>query len=309
MNWRGWWPFNRRGQSATDTVSAADVILFSSRIDESGILGAVEASVSLWEHAVAGAVMASPYPVDVATRQSLTREYLLLGQAVRRVDVIDGRLRLVPARCQHVYGSSPDPSSWHYQLDVPVPNGTRSARYSADRALHWRRSLSSSRSWDGRSVLADCPALEAVASAVESSLVGEHRLPVQRLLGIEVRWRENNDKRALAENALWERLNLPEDGQTLAVRWDREQQPERPVRLGADPTDASVLLRDQLRRDVAAAFGIAPASSWVRAGPRRPSGKSAPCVVAKPRAAGPRRDGRRVVARLRRRRDVHPAAG
>ena len=83
--WDWWWPFNWRGKPNT-----AREILLTHRHSDTGILGAVEACVSLWSDAVASAVMTSPYPVSPAERACLTREFLLRGQAVRRLDIVDG---------------------------------------------------------------------------------------------------------------------------------------------------------------------------------------------------------------------------
>ena len=115
-----------------------------------GVLGTVEACVSLWADAVASAVVTSPYPVSGAERACLVREYLLGGESLRRLDIRNGRPVLVAARCANVVGASPDPETWRYQLDVAVPAGSMHAEYEAARVLHWRRAPSPSMPWRGR---------------------------------------------------------------------------------------------------------------------------------------------------------------
>ena len=132
------WPFNWRGRGAGE-LSTHDLILVAKSGAADGVLGSVEACVSLWADAVASAVLASPYPVSGAERACLVREFLLGGESLRRLDIRNGRPVLVPARCANVVGASPDPATWRYQLDVRVPTGSMHASYPAEQVFHWRR--------------------------------------------------------------------------------------------------------------------------------------------------------------------------
>jgi len=265
MKWSSLWPWKWKGGNQPSTT---DLLLFARHHDR-GILGAVEACVSLWTDAVASAVFDSRYPVSGAERACMMREYLLRGEAVRLFDVIDGRPVLLPAVASYVHGASALPARWSYVLEVSAPSGTYSATYPAARVVHWRRAPGVTIPWQGRSVLSDTPALESIATAVESSLVGEHQTPIARLLGVKVPWRFQTGKQQEHQQSIWERINLSSagDGEVVALQWDRGQEAtDKPGRIGAEPSDGSVELRDQLRRDIAAAFGCPPGLVFAESG-------------------------------------------
>ena len=251
------WPFNWRGRGAGE-LSTHDLILVAKSGAADGVLGSVEACVSLWADAVASATLTSPYPVSGAERACLVREFLLGGESLRRLDIRNGRPVLVPARLANVGGATPDPTQWTYQLDVRVPTGSMHATYPAEQVLHWRRFPNPMMPWRGRSVLSDCPALAALAQYVERSLLGEHAVPVSRLMDLSIPWRQKaGQKQEMAESLPI--ANLVGDGVVQVQQLDRGMEAKGKdvaQRIGADPDESSVELRDQLRRDIQSAFGV-----------------------------------------------------
>lgn len=262
--WDWWlWPWNwRKGAAPT----ARDLLL-THRHSDTGILGAVEACVSLWSDAVAAAVVESRYPIPAAELACLTREFLIRGEAVRRLDVEDGRPVLIPATVSDVHGTAPRPETWRYLLTVAAPDGNGMATYPAARVLHWRRAPSVQIPWCGRSVLTDSPALASLAGAVERSLLGEHAVPVSRVMDLRVPWRQKNAQKQEHAETL-PVANLAGDGSVVVQHLDRGMEAKGDIvqRVGAQPDQASVELRDQLRRDVAAAFGCPPGLVFAESG-------------------------------------------
>ena len=112
--------------------------------------------------------------------------------------------------------------------------------------------------WRGRSVLSDAPALAALAHAVERSLLGEHAVPVSRVMDLSVPWRQKaGQKQEMAETLPI--ANLVGDGVVQVQQLDRGLEAKGKdvaQRVGADPDESSVELRDQLRRDIRSAFGV-----------------------------------------------------
>ena len=102
-----WWPFNWRGRDG-NRASTTDLLLLGQSGAADGVLGTVEACLSLWADAVASAVLESPYDVPGAERACLVREFLIRGEALRRLDIRDGRPVLAAARCANVVSASPD---------------------------------------------------------------------------------------------------------------------------------------------------------------------------------------------------------
>ena len=187
----------------------------------------------------------------------MVREYLLRGESVRLLDIRAGQPVFVPAVLANVSGSDPDPETWRYLLDVSVPNGSRHAQYPASQVFHWRRAPVPSKPWVGRSVLADAPALAALAQAVERSLMGEHSVAVSRVMDLRIPWRQTPHQKGDFEDSL-PVAHLVGDGAVQVQSLDRGMEAKGDVaqRIGAEPDAASVELRDQLRRDVQSAFGI-----------------------------------------------------
>ena len=259
MNAPGWdwwlWPWNwRRGNPPT----ARDILL-THRHSNQGVLGTVEGCVSLWSDAVASAVVESPYPIPAAERACLVREFLLRGEAVRRIDIVDGLPVLTPAAISHVHGDSTRPDGWRYTLEVSAPSGTFISTYPAAQVFHWRRAPSVAIPWRGRSVLSDAPALASLAGAVERSLLGEHAVPVSRVMDLRIPWRQKTGQ-AQEQSETLTVANLRGDGTVEAQQLDRGQEAHGDIvqRVGADPDASTVELRDQLRRDICGAFGVAP---------------------------------------------------
>ena len=112
--------------------------------------------------------------------------------------------------------------------------------------------------WRGRSVLSDAPALAALAHAVERSLLGEHFVPVSRVMDLSVPWRQKaGQKQEMAETLPI--ANLVGDGVVQVQQLDgglEAKGKDVAQRVGADPDESSVELRDQLRRDIQSAFGV-----------------------------------------------------
>ena len=250
------WPFNWRGRDG-NRASTTDLLLLGQSGAADGVLGTVEACLSLWADAVASAVLESPYDVPSAERACLVREFLIRGEALRRLDIRDGRPVLAAARCANVVSASPDPAEWRYWLDVASPSGTIHATYPADRVFHWRRAPSPSMPWKGRSVLADAPALATLAHAVERSLLGEHAVPSSRVMDLKVPWRQKPYKKGEFEDSL-PIAHLVGDGTVQVQSLDRGMEARGDVaqRIGAEPDESTIELRDQLRRDLQSAFGV-----------------------------------------------------
>ena len=144
---------------------------------------------------------------------------------------------------------------------------TTQGTYQAERVLHWRRASRPASPWLGRPVLADAPSPKTLAGAVERSLTGELAVPVSRLAYFHYAGRlspatkQSHDER-------FEAAHLPGDGSVAALTVDRGFEAAQPSgwRFGAEPDASSVELRDLLRRDVAAEFGVAPGLVWAESG-------------------------------------------
>ena len=116
-------------------------------------------------------------------------------------------------------------------------------------------------------MLTDAPALASLAGAVERSLLGEHAVPVARVMDLRVPWRQPNQQKKEQRETL-PIANLVGDGAVQVQQLDRGMEAKGDVaqRIGAEPSDGSVTLRDQLRRDIAAAFAVPPGLVFAESG-------------------------------------------
>ena len=260
-----WFPWFRSKGSARDNDLLLAALLAGHGSGSDTALGSVEAATALWQDAIAGAQQTAGRPVASHERGLLIREYLLLGEAVRVVEVVNGAPVLLQASLVNVYGTSPYRESWRYHLQVDTPSGAFSREYSAAQVLHWRRNPRAVINWRGRSVLSDAPALAALAGEVERSLCAEHKVPSRRILNLNYPFRlppqnvkDSGD--AFAEQLTQVGMSGSKEGDVVAATTHRgADTPERGAwRLGAEPTAASVELRGQLRGEVASAFGVPP---------------------------------------------------
>ena len=260
MSW--FWPW-----SSSTNVSKRDLViaaLLSGRGTYSdSALGCVEAAASLWQDAVAGAEQLGGRAVSALDRSLLVRDYLIRGEALRIVEVVDGRPVLVRCSLVEVYGTLPYRDTWTYRLQVESPSRSQIRTVSAAQVLHWRRNPRSESSWRGRSVFADAPALASLASEVERSLYAEHRVPSRRVMSVAYPGRVPAQQVGAVADEVVDQvtkfgLGGTEEGDIVGAAVTRgAETPDRGAwRLGAEPQAESVELRAQLRHDVAASFGI-----------------------------------------------------
>ena len=174
-------------------------------------------------------------------------------------------MRLTPATLVNVNGIDADPASWRYALQISGPDSTLHGTYSADRVAHIRLAPHAEAPWRGVSPLAAYPATLALAGVVERQLTGEHAVPAQRLLAIPIGYNQKDEDRRELEASIAEQLKTG-DGALVTTVLPRLQGSQRempkawdPQRVGAEPSAASVSLREQIRIDVCAAFTVPPA--------------------------------------------------
>ena len=117
-------------------------------------------------------------------------------------------------------------------------------------------------------MLADAPALLRLAEATERSLLGEHSIPVARLLELALDWTASASQKTEIQGTL-PAVNLTGDGQVVSQSLSKgmeNKSPQGPQRIGANAPDSSVTLREQVRTDIASAFGVAPGLLFAASG-------------------------------------------
>lgn len=183
------------------------------------------------------------------------------GEHVEIIDVRDGRLVLTPSYYFEVDGFGMDPNGWVYQADMSSPDQHAQRTVRGAGVLHFR--LPGPEPWRGQHTLEKAVEFKALVAQLERAMVDEAGTPVKRIVPIaEGSTQETRDELQSALRDRRKRITLPAtttaaegEGRAMAPLTDWKPQMLRP-----DPTTDAVQLRDQVREQCLAAFGIPPAS-------------------------------------------------
>ena len=115
--------------------------------------------------------------LDAATLAYLGRSLAKGGEAVFRINVEGGVVCLDEASYWNVYGSSPRPSTWAYQLTFEGPSSVDTAWLPASSVAHVRYQWNSRFPWFGRSPAAGAAASSRLVGGIEAQLSGEAASP------------------------------------------------------------------------------------------------------------------------------------
>ena len=262
-----------------DATSLAISALFSAA---SGIAaktwaaGAVECCAGLWARALSVATPNAPdLPIGPAWLAEVARDVARQGEAVYLFDVtLSGRTRLLRASIVDVDGDSPDPLDWIYRLTISGPRTSRTVTVAAPAVVHVRYATERSAPARGMSPLAYASLTGSLTASLEQSLGYEAAGPVANLIALPhgfsgprpnadgtIPEDEPNTGGALAESIRTAkgRTLLPE---STADNWGGDptvRPPKRdlePVRLGASPPQALVMLRQHVECSVLACYGV-----------------------------------------------------
>ena len=226
----------------------------------------LEAAASTYALALSGATVEGPaIYAGGLTPEVLAlagRELIRRGEALFRIDVSAGRVRLVPASTWTVYGGS-DPGAWTYEVTKSGPSsvGTR-RRVPAAAVVHFRYAVDPAHPWRGLGPLQFASLTDKLSGAVEGSLGDEGSGSVGHVLPIPADGQDSTVealrrdlKQLEGETALveagnqWRRGQAPRGGGAGASDWTAR-------RFGPDPPAALVELHTVASRSVLAACGV-----------------------------------------------------
>ena len=262
------WPFNKRetrDSSYTDSIVALIAEQASgATLAKPAATGALEASASIIARCFAAAVVSGPdryrEALGPSTLSMIGRSLIRQGEIVFAMEVMDGRLRLIPAASWDVTGDV-DPQSWTYRLTLggpsrfttlePVPGeGMVHIRYQADPQSPWRGvSPLSSAAIAGRLSAETMQALSDEASGPRGMLLPiptDGNDPTTTTLKSDLKTLRG--KVALVESTS---SGWAADGAAQRPRGDWESR-----RMGAAPGAALIAQAEMASREVYSACGI-----------------------------------------------------
>ena len=233
-------------------------------------LGVVEACAATWARAfmsadLRGAGTMVRGAVSPAFLAHTARELARNGESLHW---IGPGLRLIPVDQVNVYGSSPDPATWVYDLELTGPTGSTRRVVPASEVLAVRYAVRSRRPWQGVSPLEFAASSGRLAALLEQSLGDEAGGAVGRLLALPHDYSASADgsggsdtfgRLAASLDGLRGRTSLLETGRIQSMARDAPGSDDwKPRRLGADPPSGLVSLRADVEACIASVFGVSP---------------------------------------------------
>ena len=210
-------------------------------------VAAVEAAVGMWERAFASARSETLTAAQLAL---IGRSLLLRGESVWHI----GRGgRLAPASHPVTVQGGLYEGSWTYKLTLAGPTSTRTVSATAGTVAHFRIGTEPGRPWAGCSPLANAKLTRDALAFVERSLSQEHQGPVGSMIAVQDP--ESNTEVATSIGAASGAVLLGESAAT-GVAGDAQRNDWDSHRFGPNPSQSTVLARDNLERAVWSAAGV-----------------------------------------------------
>ena len=265
--------FRAQAEQRAESVNYADAVVDAFHTaaigavegDASGI-AALEIAAGAWARGFQAARIEPASAARFITPSILGligRELCRRGDAVLRIAVAGGRIRLDPVGYFNVRGRSPDPARWRYFVSVPAPSGQESAVVPSAGMVHVRYAFSSLTPWRGIAPISWASATGKLAGNLETRLAQEAGAPVGAFLPVPQDGGDGGDEDPLADlksdirGAKGRHLLV----ETTAQGWGEgkvaaPQSDYKAMRFGANPPVTLPSLRSDAALSVLAACGV-----------------------------------------------------
>ena len=260
---------------ATNQLIAALTTAASGAAVKTWAAGAVECAAGMWSRALATATVDPDGIVDAAWLAQTGRDLARHGEVAYLLDVASqGRMRLLRATVTDVHGDSPDPAEWFYRLTLQSPRTTRTVTAPAASVVHVRYATEAHSPARALAPLEYASYTGKLTASLEQSLGYEAGGAVANLIALPEGFNaqppagddeDETGRPVLPADTLAESIRtargrtlMPET--TASSYGDTGARPPRrdfePVRLGANPPQAMVQLRQQVECSVLGCFGV-----------------------------------------------------
>ena len=257
---------------ATQLAISALVASVGTTTAQTWAAGAVETAAGLWARALSTADVPPGVPVGPRMLAEMGRDLARRGEVVYLVDVAPmGRLRLLRATTTNVWGDSPDPADWWYRLTITSPRSTRVVTAPASSVVHVRYATEPHSPARGVSPLTYASLTGQLTANLEQALGYEAGGAVAQLISVP----EGFNSQPMPEDGSDPDTPLPLDTLSESIRTakgrtllpettatgygDKAAAPRKdwkPERLGANPPQALIQLRQHVEASVLGCFGV-----------------------------------------------------
>ena len=243
-------PIRATGQNYTDVLLEAAIRAVSSTTGSVTAIAALESCAGQWARGMAAAKVSPATdltaPLTPAFFAMLGRGLLRRGQVLWEIQVVEGRIQLLPVSAWDMVGG-PDPASWIYNIEATGPNQREIRTLPASAVVHARIGADPVAPWQGRPPMATASDTGNLAANLDLRLGQEAGGPVGSLA-----YMPSGNHSELAAD-----LKSAEGSLTLAtLPRDWTSAPGGKPRFGADPPPALVELRSDVQASVYAACGV-----------------------------------------------------
>ena len=240
----------QRASNYTDFVVEAALRAVSATGGQVTAIAALESCAGHWARGMAAAKVkpASDLtaPLTSAFFAMLGRGLLRRGQVLWEIQVVNGRLQLLPITAWDVVGG-PDPASWIYNVEATGPNRREIRTLPASAVVHARIGADPASPWIGRPPMATASDTASLVANLELRLGQEAGGPVGSLAYMPT----GNHSELAAD------LKSAKGSLTLAtLPRDWTSAPSGNPRFGANPPPGLVQLRSDVQASVYAACGV-----------------------------------------------------
>ena len=225
--------------------------------------GALQVGAGLVGRAFASATVTGARPIitralSPSVLEKIGRDLMRNGESLFYLRVTRDGLRLFPVTSYDIQGTY-DPVTWRYRLDLSGPSGTWSVNARPDNVLHVTYMVEAERPWRGVAPLDVATSAGTLNAETNTALLEEASGPRGSLIAVpKDGGSETLDTLKAQLKILKGKAALLEttaggfgQGQAQAPRTDW-----KPQRLGANPPDALVSLRNDADRLVLATLGV-----------------------------------------------------
>ena len=256
------WPFKQKTEDrnySESIVSYALAMAEGTGNADARLTAAVATAGSLWGRAFAAADIepdATGLSPDILYQVGL--DLVLSGESCWLIEVRDSQVILTRVASWYVQGRD----RWRYRLDMNQPDGFVQRNVSADAVFHPRINTPGNQPWRGQSPLTLAGYSAKLLAGIERTMSDEANAPSGYVLPLPL-----SDSSQTAVDKLVEQLKLARGRTRIVPSATRGWEDARPTsssgdwqarRLGANPPDSLVKLRDQASQDVLSACGVPP---------------------------------------------------
>ena len=264
------WPFNKT-EKRDFTVSYVERMIAAANnpsLDAGQTAAAVIASGTIGRCFAAASVEPNLQStgLNASVLDNIGRSFVLRGESVWYMDVLNGGLILYQAASWDIQGDGPDETTWTYKLELPGPTGNLQKSVPSGDVLHFRINVAASLPHRGVSPLAMAGYSAALLASAESSLADELGGPLGQLLpvpmdelGVKDDGSDPLDELEATLATLKGRSALvPSASRSWGEGTATSSSDWISRRLGADPPDSVVQLRGDAHAAILACAGVPP---------------------------------------------------